>query len=100
MGKCLYLIVKGDAKNGTQVFSNHMMSRAKFYLKRSKQKFNFQGLKWGIVYFSSTNTAFGDTAKIEFVYLATLCSDFAISYKGAKLRNEKFHIFSQISKSR
>ena len=44
----------------------------------------FQGLKGGILHFSSINS-FGDMARIEFVYLTVLYSNFEISHKSKKL---------------
>ena len=52
----------------------------------------FYGLKWGVVYSSSTNT-FGGKAKIEFVYFTILCSNFVFSYKNAKLDVKKISHF-------
>ena len=56
----------------------------------------FQGIKWGLVHFSSKNT-FGDTAKIEFAYFTILCSIFVISYKNATIGKTKNFTISSIS---
>ena len=44
----------------------------------------FQGLKGDILHFFSIN-AFGDMARIKFLYLTVLYSNFEISHKSKKL---------------
>ena len=49
----------------------------------------FQGLKWGIVQFYSTNN-FSDTAKIELVYFTIISDNFVVSYKNWKIKKFSF----------